>query len=272
LDLRESTSLTALRRAALDFCGSAADALLTRLTQDLKKRRAQLLYYIKRHFTWYVYTHRRASVDARVIYCFALVYAAGRLAQDYGILPWDPNWILWSVATCQNAHFAATEAIPTPEHMLRAFVQYLRNNYQDIRPIPDPTITGDVFQKLPGLLWTRKDGSKELVISRAALKRATPFDCDRVLAAVAAYGFLIGDIDGRMSKAPVRGSSRDEDRFRCYRIKYEILGNFPATNANQTPTSRVTKPGRAKRQMVRRPRQQMRNRRILRYRRSRARK
>jgi Domain of unknown function (DUF927) len=101
--------------------GLAARAFVLKFTRELATDRAGLSRYVaerRKYYTDMAYRHIRSRgrdldrVDGRL----ATIYAAGRLACDYGVLPFDRKELLDALLTCERDHvdFIAETAAESP--------------------------------------------------------------------------------------------------------------------------------------------------------------
>lgn len=94
-----------LKSAAKTYFGTAGQAFLEALSKDIARNKAALCAWVCKRMNFY---RQRApetqlgGLHDRVVSRFALVYAAGRLAAKYGILPSTREELFTSVRHCQR--------------------------------------------------------------------------------------------------------------------------------------------------------------------------
>src|SRR4051794_37770244 len=108
------------------------------------------------------------AVDRRIAQRFALVYAAGRLAARYGILPYPRAEILAAVRYChRHAYSEARAAVPTdePRPSQEQLVRAVAGNVKRLHPgLVDPGRKPSVAEvkAAPGFVHRGKNGTELL--------------------------------------------------------------------------------------------------------------
>jgi hypothetical protein len=185
--------------AALDHAvarchGTAGRAYLRQLVREVESDRGALVSWLRERIGWYL---RRTSsaVQGReaeaVASRFALVYAAGRLAAAYKILPWSWREILAAVRYCHEhacveaeAAAPALRAAPAADEvgngggerlelLVAEYVARHRAAFLDLRRFRGASLLR--MQAAPGFLRERQDGELELLLLPAKFRQAV---CD----------------------------------------------------------------------------------------------
>jgi hypothetical protein len=167
-----------LRRIARVHHGRAAREFLRRFAADLRRDKVAIVAWLKALREWYLEQVRPLDLAPsrdleRIHQKFATIYAAGRLAMDYRILPWKQRELGQALVACERAHVGhvapfipATSASPVrpappvidPLERLRSHVRQNRSNFVDLRRgLVDPN--------------GGHDGSTELLFSNEFLLR-----------------------------------------------------------------------------------------------------
>ena len=102
--------------------------------QDWLKKRGD--YYLKAAKAQFDGTGRNLS---QIHERFSTIYAAGRLAQRFEILPWTPNKLRKALLACEKAHIELTQRAPqqisraTPLQRLQAYVQKHKADFPKLK-------------------------------------------------------------------------------------------------------------------------------------------
>jgi putative DNA primase/helicase len=219
-----------LRLAASENRGIAGDAYLERLVADVRRDRVGLVEWLDARIKHYMgQAKARGAVDRRIAQRFALVYAAGRLAARYGILPYRQAEILAAVRYChRHAQSEAQVAAPTREprdgpgddELVRA----VAGNVKRLRPgLVDPRRKPSVAEvkAAPGFVHKGKNGT-ELLFTPAKFSELVCAGLDEraVKAALKAAGLLVVQKGGKSSV--VRDLPQPLGRMRVISVRADI--------------------------------------------------
>lgn len=204
------------RRARASF-GTAGEEFLERLTADLAKDGEGLRARLR---GWQDRYRRKApaartTADGRVQDRFALIYAAGKLAAHYGILPWGDE-IGKAVRRFEAGHHHLVRATATPSVDLVAEVRaYLRVNLADMPAVPKGglRISPEQFEQAPGFC---RNGA--FLVTCGRFERAFP-NARAILAELEHQGLLLADKGRKVKKHTIRADHRDY----AYAIAASIL-------------------------------------------------
>jgi len=162
----------ALTQAAERNYGQAIGPYLARLVQDRADDEVTLRKRIEGYIEWFrrdVGVDRNDGVALRVVDAFGLVYAAGRLARRYGILPKALEYKK-AVRACYRHHLASVQQRPFNDRLIalarRPGVIDLDKGY--------PDLTDEQLAEVPAFLRTNQAGEREIVLRQQQLKRAFP--------------------------------------------------------------------------------------------------
>jgi hypothetical protein len=157
-----------LKDAALQHYGTPGIAFLKKLTKELGEDPDGLKTWLECRMEFY---RKKAGISgwdgpqARVARRFALVYAAGCLAQEYGILPWGRNDMAAAVHRCHKC--VPSELYHPPLSGAEHVAEHIRANRT--RFIDLETFAGAMTKKevleAPGLIYTRQNGQREYLFS-----------------------------------------------------------------------------------------------------------
>lgn len=162
-------------------------------------------------------TPKGSNANGRVRDKFAVVYAAGRLAAHYDILPW-PKEIGWAVRACEAAHHRLVRET-SPQDPVARVRQYLANR-KAMPKVPEGGlhITKAEVEEAPG--FRRKTSKGEVfLVSKARFEREFP-DARAVLDSLVSRGLLLTQAKRMVAKHTIREGHRDY----AYVIKADILG------------------------------------------------
>ncbi len=117
---------------------------------------------------------RANGARARIARRFALVYAAGCLAEKFGILPWTWKEMLKAVMDCYDRVILPPDALTThtPKRSIATVRDYIeRNGHRFIdtgsrrRPV-----TKEDLQSAGGVVHQRHDGTREFLFTNAQFR------------------------------------------------------------------------------------------------------
>jgi hypothetical protein len=209
-----------LGEAAGEAYGTPIRAFLESLVANRhtseKKLKARLKKYIAK-FMEAAEIDQNDGSAARVAMAFAIPYAAGTLAKQYGVLPRDWN-CLAAALTCLRLSTAYRDAAQaSPIARVRGYLEAHRTTIREVAKGTMATLSDDQVNASPGFLKAEKGGQTLLVPPRR-FKTAFP-DWKAVLAALHAEGRVFRDSANQktwQAKRTVREGKTD--RFFCIRI------------------------------------------------------
>jgi putative DNA primase/helicase len=210
-----------LQEAARTYYGTAIVEFLHALTDELarnpKGMKAKLLKWIDR-YRRKTPTPTGSNADGRVRDKFAVVYAAGRLAASYEVLPWAEE-IGRAVRACEAAHHGFVRQT-APEDPVARVGRYLTANRKAMPRVPEGglPITRIDVEQAPGFRRKTSKGDVFLVAT-ARFEREFP-ETRAVLDCLVGRGLLLTQGRRLVSKHTVREGYRDY----VYAIKVDILG------------------------------------------------
>ncbi|WP_428492537.1 DUF927 domain-containing protein [Rhodopila sp.] len=200
-----------LRDAALQCYGTAGHAFLEQLVEWTHADPEAAAVYIERRMNFYL-RHVNANAwggpVARVARLFAFVYASGRLANKFGVLPWPWKDMLGAVSTVHQRILLPANAIAlrTPKSSIDAVAGYITTNRDRFVDLTKRTsMTAAELQSAYGILYPTGSGSKEFLFANERFRNAVcaGLPADEVLSHLAAANFL------RVQKGGKRTVTRD---------------------------------------------------------------
>lgn len=162
-----------LRKYPAKYYGTPIDAYLDCLAKDWRntKTRRKLkekLEEYEREFREKCRLRPSVYVRGRAENAFALIYAAGRLACDYKVLPWEVIVVRQSVLRAfhnYSSFHAKNKSVPALEMVQK----YLKKNAKNLVEVPawgkKPKISKKEFSSIPGFIKL-KNGQKEYLIPK----------------------------------------------------------------------------------------------------------
>jgi uncharacterized protein (DUF927 family) len=212
-----------LRQASRRYCGVAGPVFLEKLTTDRANDAAKLTDILRSLRSKFLEACLPPDADGQVrSVCsrFALIAAAGELAQAYGILPWPDGEAIRAAGTCFARWLQARGGAEAGEDMkaveaVRLFIgQHGSGRFEDADRV--------VINRAG---WRRKnaDGEWEYCVLPAIWRNEVcrGLDPGRAARVLAAKGLLLGATD-KQPAASVRIPGQDS-RLRLYRVSGSIL-------------------------------------------------
>lgn len=251
-DLGEDTAKAAervqrLKKRSRRLYGTAGRKFLQCLvadrTKDESALRLRITRYIEEGMDVIRPSAQASNIDTRMARQMSVVYAAGRLASWYGVLPYKRRVLSRSLtAVWAKAHQHAIESLR--RNPVTEFLQNLEAGFSKLTDLDAglPTLKKSEAKDLPGFKKTMKDGRLAIYLSGRALARLTPFD-GMVLRWLEANAFLLRDNRGNSKKKGKRqvktvvGHDPDENPIRL-RV-YKILGGI--TDLARAPGQQASK-------------------------------
>jgi hypothetical protein len=163
-----------LKDAALHHYGTPGITFLRKLTKELKEDRDGSKKWLECRMEFYL---KKAGISgwdgpqARVARRFALVYAAGRLAQKYKILPWKWEEMFEAVHRCHESvpHELYHPPLSGAEHVAE-YIRSKRTRFIDLETF-DGAMTKKEVLEAPGLIYTRQNGQREYLFSSQQFRK-----------------------------------------------------------------------------------------------------
>src|SRR5271166_450618 len=204
-----------LLRIARSHHGRAAREFLGQFAAGLRRDKPSIVGWLQARRAWYLeHVRRRVLAPSRdlerIHQKFATIYAAGRLAIRYGILPWRGNELGHALVACERAHvdhvaqFIPAEvaaparparAVVDPLERLRAHYRQNVSKFVDLRKgLIDPN-SGHCHNSCVGYVNRGSDGSTELLFTNDfLLKLCGGFaEVQRLKRELEARGWLMRD-------------------------------------------------------------------------------
>ncbi len=174
------------------YYGTAGRAFIKRLCAHRRDDDAALREFLNKRIGRMI---KLLNVDqsdgrrVRIARRFALVYAAGRLANEYKILPWKMGEMQWAIATIyERVNWAALrECDPA-----LGLAQLIRDQAQSFPPPTTAAAAAMATGAVMGFKHQRATGAHEYLIRSAALERyaGSKGKLDRLIAALKRRGLL----------------------------------------------------------------------------------
>jgi putative DNA primase/helicase len=206
-------AVMAMKAALAESHGHSIDIFLRRLTGELSWDRSALMERIKTYQQVFMakaglkssdgMTHRRAQA-------FAAIYAAARLANDFGALPLKN--IGPRILACYGRSLAAIAGTAAIERV-RAYVSEHQPNLRDLDEMSRRSLSDDAFDHHPGFLKRRK-GRRCLLIRTARWEAEFGVDANSMLAELNAAR-LLQTTEARQLQTRVR---KNKKKDRVYAI------------------------------------------------------
>lgn len=158
----------------------------------------------------------------RVVEAFGLVYAAGKLAKQFGVLPdsWKP---LEAAVICYTLNRQFVAAMPTPFDMLRQYVSK-KKKFIDVTVPQD--MDDATYKGARGFIRKLKNGYVEILIDEDRFDEEFGKVAKLMLNDPKIREYMVHDARRHKVKRPVR-TSKSRDRVICFRGKrYEFDGAF----------------------------------------------
>lgn len=153
-----------MKDAALDLRGAAGEYFIATLVKKLAKNPDRL----KRKLSAW---REQADValdpnqSPRARGAFACVFAAGCLANEFGILPWDPDRLLAQTRRVFADHIGFVKgehAKFDPVEMMVSFYRVNKGKFLKINASAATSIKDSQLNKVPGVILKLPDGTREL--------------------------------------------------------------------------------------------------------------
>lgn len=193
-----------LKKRSGKLYGTAGRKFLRRLVadriEDEPTLRQRIARYIKEGMDVVMPSAQANNIDMRLARQVSIVYAAGRLASWYGILPYKRKILRKSLAAVwARVHQHAIESLH--RNPVSEFLQNLEAGLSKLTDLEAglPTLTKNEAKELPGFKKTQKDGRLAIYLPGKGLARLTPFD-SMVLRWLEANAFLQRDKQGNAAK------------------------------------------------------------------------
>jgi hypothetical protein len=206
-----------IRDITRKYYGSAGRRFIRKLvalaSADLAALQARIKSLIDSYLAA-VDTDEFAGQDARLAEAFGLIFAAGVLASEFEILPWDHAELLKAVAWAHKA--ARRLRLKQKRHALEkartGFVDFLKRSKVKIALVKKEAMV-DRKKAAASLGFRRKtNGGYELLLKRKALKSEEPVSAVREWVAVLQkIGFLRRSADGQVA-SQIRIAGLDQAR------------------------------------------------------------
>lgn len=168
-----------LKRRSRKYCGSASRAFLLRLVKDRVNDEARLIKRIRRYVQEGMdligLPPHADSMDFRMAMQVAVVYATGRLAFRYGVLPFGRRLLSKTFAAVwTRIHRQALENVRRDP--VREFVRNLSASLEKLTDLDAgmPTLTRSEAKRVAGFRKTQKDGRLAIYLPSNAFAHLAP--------------------------------------------------------------------------------------------------
>jgi hypothetical protein len=165
-------SIEAVRAAIDEHYGSAGRAFIARVVEAATSDQEGLRRFLQKRMAGFLERVERDHRSARVRNAFALTYAAGRLARDWGILPkaWGP--LLPAILTVYRSVQPPSRKKPTALDRIKAYREKHRSEIVRASALSKPYTRAE-FDTAAG--FTRKgQAGEELLVPSTRLKAEFP--------------------------------------------------------------------------------------------------
>jgi uncharacterized protein (DUF927 family) len=219
-----------LRDAARTHYGTAARVFLAKLAKDRAEASEELRAFVAAMRETFIAEQVAADADGQVRSVagrFALIGAAGELAQSYGVLPWQPGEAMRAAAACFQVWLAERGGSGSGEDaqavaQVRGFIE--AHGASRFELVGGGIDTGIDPRTVNRAGFRRKDGERwEYLVLPEAWRNEVcrGLDPKRAADTLAAEGFLLGSTE-RARSASVRIPGHGQ--MRAYIVAGSILG------------------------------------------------
>ena len=204
------------------YYGSAIRAFLAALVRARAADEAALKAKLQRSITTFVEAtgvDRNDGAAMRVVNAFAAVYAAGRLARSYGVLPKAWRSLRAALLPCYQRSLALRAGLEARvADRVQAYITNHRTDLLNLDEAKPPRLSVAELSVHPGFLRTRR-GRRELMMTRGRFNQSFPPDPRQLLRALKQQGRLRTD-GGRQETFQAKRTVREghKDRMICIRV------------------------------------------------------
>ena len=235
-------------REATVLRGAAGERFIGALVKERHSNPSGLVAKLER---WKSMAREELGADGvdgptnRVIELFALVFASGCLAHEYGVTVWREERLLRAVKEVFLDHLEFTKGRRPvdPKRVLREFIKENHDEFISVRPGHLPLKAGDVAKAL-GIKHHLSDGTVEYCFlpEQFSAVFADPSMMPLVTEKLRAWGYLKveGGKLGQGKLRPKRTLSADKRRVRVYCIDSKIMQL--TAKANTAALKRAVRP------------------------------
>jgi hypothetical protein len=213
-----------IRAGASKTFGIAVRRFLRRLTEELAVDREGLIAWLKdrmERFRPRLPVDDGDSAQARIREHFVTVYAAGRLALRYDLLPWSSKHLSEAVIACHAANRQCLTARAVKVDLIARLIAYIRANLDSFVDVRTKPAAPEIASVAPRFI-TSSEGRKEYAFRYAAF--ANIFGDKRMVKEavrrLSERGFLVRDKDRPQVK---RRLEKGRDPERVYAVSASIL-------------------------------------------------
>jgi hypothetical protein len=207
--------------------GAAADAFLKKLMADRHSDREALRAWLRDRVDWMrkkLGVDENSGVEARIADSFCLVYAAGRLAREYGVVPssWQVSAVILHCYELNRRFRKVQKAKADHVECLRSFIGKNRHKFIDVRE--GLSVSDKEYRTALGFVTASKGEPYEYAFDPARFERrfGRSGQLNAVLEALDRAGFLKHDTDKRTVK---RSIPAGKARKRVYCISGKVLAD-----------------------------------------------
>lgn len=233
---KNATRVERMKRRSRKYCGRASRKFIKRLVEDRVQDEAALIKRVRRHIQEALDLFRlpphASAMEFRIARQVAIAFAAGRLACQYGVLPFKRGRLRKAfLAVWSNVHRQAIESVG--HNPVREFVQNLGALLEQLTDLDAglPTLTRGEAEAGPGFKKTKRDGRLAIYLSANGLAHLTSAE-ELVLRWLEGHGYLrrdrrptaVGSSPGKRQVKVVVARKRDGSNVRL-RL-YEIVGDI----------------------------------------------
>ena len=166
-----------VREKGYEIHGCPADAYLPQLTEWAGRDEDELASWLEARMEFCLRAlgaDRANGARARIARRFALIYAAGCLAAEFGILPWTWKEMLWAVKACYDRVILPPDALTehTPERSIAVVRDYIERNGHGFidTGLRRRSLTKEDLQSAGGAVHRGQDGRREFLFTNAQFR------------------------------------------------------------------------------------------------------
>lgn len=184
------------------YHGTAGPAFITKMLEEKKKAvKEKIAEYID-HFMTHHQIDENDGIKVRIAKRFALAYAGGMLANEYGIFPLTDVEIMWGISRCyQDAYGNPVQGF----HFSDEFKAVFDSNLLDLQNPPKKPYTKEELDKIPiiqTIMGKNKDKKPVYAVNTAFFDKNVKGDTpDNVTALLREQNILYPDNDGKKTRS-----------------------------------------------------------------------
>ncbi|WP_156292689.1 DUF927 domain-containing protein [Serratia oryzae] len=204
------------------YHGTAGPAFITKM---LKEKKKSIKKKLNKHIGHFMARHKIDKEDGiavRIAKRFALVYASGVLANEYGILPLTEKEIMEGISSCyRDACNTPMKGFDFSDEFKAAFDSHLL----DLQHPPKKRYTKEELDKIPiiqTIMGRNKDKKPVYAVNTAFFDKNVEGDTpDNVTALLREEGILNPDSDGKKTRSMSYQKIKLARRYCLYKDKFD---------------------------------------------------